>query len=222
MKSDTFWHYFDTEARPKLALRADTFAKMFAYLDAFDRPVGIVETGCVRKAGNWAGDGGSTILFDKYAECHPGSAVHTVDIDPQATALCRTLVTERVTIHTGDSVMFLKRFADAPPQGFPSMDLLYLDSFDIDADYPFPSAFHHMKELTAISPAIRPRTLVVVDDSPSRFFGVIENGKFRPTSPPKIGGKGELIAEYAAQIGAEQVFMGYQCGWTRFSGRAES
>jgi hypothetical protein len=222
VKSDTFWHYFDTEARPKLALRADTFARMFAYLDAFDRPVGIIETGCVRKAGNWAGDGGSTILFDTYAEWHPGSAVHTVDIDPQATALCRTLVSERVTIHTGDSVMFLKGFADAPPQGFPGIDLLYLDSFDLDLDNVFPSAFHHMKELTAISPVIRPQTLVVVDDSPSSFFGIVQNDTLTPTSAPKIGGKGKMIAEYAAQIGAEQVFTGYQCGWTRFSGRAES
>jgi hypothetical protein len=222
VKSDIFWHYFETEVRPKLAVRADTFARIFAYLDAFDRPVGIVETGCVRKSGNWAGDGGSTILFDKYAECHPGSFVHTVDIDPQATALCRALVTERVAIHTGDSVAFLKRFADAPPPGFPSIDLLYLDSFDLDPDNIFPSAFHHMKELTAISPAIRPETLVVVDDSPSSFLGVIENGKLMPISTPKIGGKGKLIAEYAGHIGAEQVFMGYQCGWTRFRGRAES
>ena len=87
MRSEEFWRYFDAQARPKLSIRADTFGKIFEYLDRFDRPVGIVETGCVRKADNWAGDGGSTILFDKYAEFHEGTVVYTVDIDAQATSL---------------------------------------------------------------------------------------------------------------------------------------
>jgi len=215
MRSEPFWHYFDTEPRPKLALRAETFAKMFDYLDGFDRPVGIVETGCVRLAGNWAGDGGSTILFDKYAEFHAGTVVHTVDVDQQATSLCRTLVSERVTIHTADSVAFLKKFADAPPKDFPALDLLYLDSFDLNYDDVFPSAFHHMKELTAVGTMIRPKTLVVVDDSPFYFSGLIENNSLNLTTQPKIGGKGKLIAEYAQQVCAEQRFTGYQCGWTR-------
>ncbi len=51
-KNGKFWNWFDTEARPKLVTRADTFAKMFEYLDRFDRPVSIVETGCVRNVGN--------------------------------------------------------------------------------------------------------------------------------------------------------------------------
>jgi hypothetical protein len=37
---------------------------------------------------NWAGDGQSTILFDKYAEFHPGSVFYSVYLDPKATAFC--------------------------------------------------------------------------------------------------------------------------------------
>ncbi len=221
MRSEEFWRYFDAQARPKLSIRADTFGKIFEYLDRFDRPVGIVETGCVRKADNWAGDGGSTILFDKYAEFHEGTVVYTVDIDAQATSLCRALVSERVKIHTGDSVAFLKTLADAPPNDLAAVDLVYLDSLDLEHDE-FPSAFHHLKELTAIAAMLHPETLVVVDDSPSHFSAVIDKGAVKLMTQPKIGGKGKFVADYAQQIGAEPCFVGYQCGWTRLTGRRQA
>jgi hypothetical protein len=214
MRSEAFWTYFDT-IKPQLAARAATLTRIFEYLDGFDRPVGIVETGCCRQAGNWTGDGGSTLLFDRYAQCHPGSAVLTVDIDPAATALCRSLVSSLVRIHTGDSVAFLRSLADAPPPDLPAVDLLYLDSYDVNFDDVFPSAFHHMKELVAIAPLVRARTLVVVDDSPSAFTGFINaEGQVLLVAPPKVGGKGKFVGEYAQHIGAEKIFESYQCGWT--------
>jgi FkbM family methyltransferase len=222
VRSEGFWSYFDVQARPRLALRADTFAKIFEYLDRFDRPVGIVETGCVRKADNWAGDGQSTILFDKYAEFHPGTVVYTVDIDEQATTVCRTLVSARVKIHTSDSIAFLKALADTPPNDLASVDLLYLDSIDLNLDDVFPSAFHHMKELTAVAAMIRPETLVVVDDSPSYFSAVIDKAAVKLVTQPKIGGMGKLIAEFAQRVGAESCFVGYQCGWTGLTGRRQA
>ena len=136
MRSDDFWNYFDQIARSKLARRADTFSKVFSYLDRFDRPVIIVETGCVRQKEAWEGDGQSTILFDKYAEFHPGSIVYSVDIDPAAAALCRSLVRPEVLIHTGDSVAFLRSLADRPACEVKSIDLLYLDSYDVNLQYP--------------------------------------------------------------------------------------
>jgi hypothetical protein len=194
---------------------------MFEYLDSFDRPVGIVETGCVRQPGNWAGDGGSTILFDRYAQAHPGSTVHTVDIDPKATGLCRSCVSACVRIHTGDSVAFLRSLADGALDGpldtpLRNLDLLYLDSFDWNPNDSFPSAFHHLKELVAVAPLIRAETLVVVDDSPSSMVGFFDSkGAFNLVAQPRVDGKGKLIAEYAAQVGAQPHFSGYQCGWTR-------
>src|SRR5882724_6205759 len=213
MRAEGFWYYFNMEVRPQLGLRAETFSKIFEYLDGFDRPVGIIETGCVRKAGNWAGDGGSTILFDKYAISHEGSVVFTVDIDRHATALCRGLVSDRVQIHNGDSVAYLRGLAAAPPENLVALDLLYLDSFDLDLENVFPSAFHHMKEFTAVAPLIAPHTLVVVDDSPSVCAGIMNKGRFGVLTPPKIDGKGKLIADYARHLGVEPYFAEYQCGW---------
>jgi hypothetical protein len=217
MLSPEFWSWFGDIASPKLAHRTESFRKIFTYLDRFDWPIAIIETGCVRDRDNWAGDGQSTILFDKYTEFHSGSVVFSVDRSPQATALCRSLVSDRVRIHTGDSIAWLKSLTDDPPAELRHVDLLYLDSYDVDHNDDLPSAIHHLKELVAISPLLSAGTLVAVDDSPLLFIGVQNqnNNSVNLVRPPRIGGKGRLIAEYAAQIGAEVLFADYQCGWLR-------
>jgi len=218
VRSAEFWDFYES-LRSALAHRSQTFARMFEYLDRLDRPVGIIETGCVRAAGNWRGDGGSTVLFDKYAQTHAGSAVHSVDIDAKATELCRSLVSNRVTIHTGDSVKFLEIAAAAAEPDSQVLDLLYLDSFDLDKANPLPSALHHLMELTASAPLIRPDTMVVVDDSFLSIQGIAgPNGQIQVVAEPTIDGKGRFIAEYARHVGAEMMFQGYQCGWIKMRG----
>ena len=218
MHSSEFWTMFDTMIKPELGARAETFAAMFAHLDQFDRPVGIIETGCVRRAGNWSGDGGSTLLFDTYAKFHPGSVVYSVDLSEEAVRLCRGLVSANVTVHCGDSVAYLKTLVDRPPANLPSLDLLYLDSYDVDMDFPDPSAVHHLKELVAISPMLNAKTLVAVDDAPLTIRGYNAAGNFSVVGKPSIGGKGKYIADYANQVGALPAFASYQCGWTGFRG----
>jgi hypothetical protein len=222
MRSPDFWAYFDEVAGPLLAHRAAGFRKIFTYLDRFDRPVGIVETGCVRHKDNWAGDGHSTIMFDRYVEFHPPSVAYSVDRDAMAVALCQSVVGERTRVQCGDSVAYLKSLADDPPSELVSIDLLYLDSYDVNFDDPLPSAIHHLKELAAITPLLSAETLVVVDDSPTLVLGIPAGANsVEPIRPPRIGGKGQLIAEYAAQIGAELFFAEYQCGW-RHLGRVST
>lgn len=216
MRPAGFWSFFES-IRPKLGARAESFELAFAYLDQFERPVTIVETGCVRQEGNWGGDGGSTLLFDRYAQEVPGSRVFTVDLSPEATRVCQSLVSETVQVHTGDSVAFLQSLADDPPPGFTTVDLLYLDSYDVSFTDPMPSALHHMKELIAAAPMIRPDTMILLDDSPSSYTGfVTPSGQLSLIGTPSIGGKGKLIADYAKHIGANQMYQGYQCAWTGF------
>jgi hypothetical protein len=210
--SAVFWKYFDADVAPHLMHRADGFRKIFAYLDGFERPVGIIETGCMRKDYDW-GDGKSTLLFTKYAEWHPASVVYSVDLDPTAVELCRSLVGEGVRLHCGDSVAFLKSLADQPPADLAAIDLLYLDSYDVDFDNPLPSAIHHLKELVAIAPLLSAETLVVVDDSPMSVLAVPQGGQLNLVSQPRVSGKGKLVAEYAEQIGAKRLISGYQMGW---------
>ena len=44
--------------------------------------------------------------------------------------------------------------------------MFYLDSFDVDWRYTYPSAAHHLKELTSITRLLHKDTLVVVDPLP--------------------------------------------------------
>lgn len=214
MATADFWKYFNEEIYPQLGFRQSTFKKIFEYLDSLQRPVFIVETGCVRNVGTYQGEGQSTLMFDKFASAVPGSVVYTVDIDPNATALCSTLVSPTVKVHTGDSVGFLRDVAINPPKQFPSVDLLYLDSYDVDFSNPHPSALHHIKELLAASPIVNDGTLVALDDSPSDAVLLInDTGTVSFFSKPVISGKGKYIAEYADSVNARLQFSGYQCGW---------
>ena len=214
MRSDEFWGYFDGTFRPLLAAREESLSSIFSYLDAFDRPVGIIETGCCRSKEHWICDGGSTVLFDLYARTHPGSSVYSVDINPEATALCRGMVSDTVNLHTGDSIAYLRSFSDNPPPGF-QLDLLYLDSYGPDFDNLTPSALHHMKEYAAIAPLVTEKTLVVIDDAFGEYFASVKNGQFFIIRSIPISGKAKFFAEFAREVGADLHFSGYQCGWTK-------
>lgn len=211
-----FWSFFEAEAYPKLAHRQESLKYVFEYLDRLRRPVFIVETGCVRNMGTWYGEGQSTVLFDKFVSALPGSVMHSVDLDPKATQLCRGIVSGNVNVHTSDSVIFLRQLAKTPPDGFDRIDVLYLDSYDVDFANPHASALHHMKELIAVSTLIGPETLVVIDDAPleANFINTPDGIAF--ISQPVVSGKGKYVAEYANSIGLKPVFSGYQVGWIGF------
>lgn len=211
-----FWTYFAAEAEPRLHVRATTFRAIFEHLDTLAHPLTIVETGCARREGAWS-DGQSTVLFDRYVTARgDGSHCHSIDLSAESVAACRAMVGPGVTVHQGDSVRTLHRLCrDGTLRG--PVDLLYLDSFDLDVVYWFPAAAHHLKEFIAAAPRIGPATLVAVDDSPTDTL-LVRAGEQNWTAlyPPRIGGKGSLIAEYAAAVGAREVFSSYQVAWTGF------
>ncbi len=192
-----FWQSF-TLIKPSLGIRAETFEAMFKYLDGFNRPVSILETGCAHLIEAWAGHGKSTVLFDWYVQDR-GGLVHTVDINPENTKLCNEMTSDKVKIHTGDSIDYLKSLTDISP------DLVYLDSYDWTESEAFESALHCANEFQAIKPILRHDTLIVVDDSLSETQGSI---KF-------VSGKGAFLGYYANKKGAKALFQDYQIGWTR-------
>ncbi|MEI6188174.1 MAG: hypothetical protein WCP46_06725 [Alphaproteobacteria bacterium] len=195
---------------------------MFEYLDLIIGKIIIVETGCVRNPDPWAmtGEGHSTLLFDQYVKKrNDGSMVFTVDINPESVAVCRTLVSNNVTIYEGDSVSYLNNLSQKLLSEGHFINLLYLDSYDVDFNYWYPSAAHHLKELLSARRAINSNTLVVVDDSPMNANLVLDNeGTYHLDKfyKPIVGGKGRLVAEYADQVGAKTLFSHYQHGWNGF------
>jgi hypothetical protein len=217
-KSSEFWSFFDGEAASRLALRANTFRKMFEYLDRLDTPINIIETGCARIKDDWSGEGQSTILFDRYIHCHAAeSKLYSVDINKSATDYARTFIGPKTALTNDDSVRYLAKLtADFLANG-QTADLVYLDAYDLDWHHWYPSAAHHLMELCSVLRILRKDTLVVVDDCAiSAHFVRGNNNAINFVSPPIIGGKGRMVAEFAARVGAKVEFSEYQAGWSGF------
>ena len=210
MAARSFLELFDAEYAPKLGLRSETFRRAFELLEATGKTrYSIVETGCARAEGNWQGDGQSTLLFDRFVSCRGGS-VRSVDIDAEACARLRTRVGPKVEVTCGDSVAYLR---DLAREGSVDIDLLYLDSHDLDWSNPHPAALHHLHELCAVMPLLASGTLVMVDDTARSQARVAHRGAELIVHDFGVSGKGAYVAEYFARIGCAPAIEGYQYGW---------
>ncbi len=180
---------FDIEYLPKLGMRAPTFRAVIR--EAVARKVkSIVETGCIRKEDNWEGDGQSTVIWTDYIKWQSGNFA-TIDIDQDAIELVRRVCPEAAAI-VGDSVTALDK-------GKPLIDLLYLDSFDVDMANAGPAAMHCLFEFCAARPRLHSGSIVFIDDS--------------PMGPDGIGGKGAFVYKYFQHLGIQPFTWGYQIAW---------
>ena len=185
-----FLEYFDNNYSNKLSKRSKTFRKLFELLEEKNKESYlIVETGCARGTNNYDGDGMSTVLFDKFINFHNGLVI-SVDIDEAHCNLARSLVSEQTEVYCSDSVKFLWNF-----NYFPPIDLLYLDSFDINFNRPHLSMLHHMKELCAIIGKLEKGAIIAIDDN-----------------TPKSG-KGNYIADFMKDLGYKKIINEYQIAW---------
>lgn len=174
--------------------RADNFQFIFEYLEKIESPV-IVETGVMRADhGDMAfgDDGCSTFLFDQFINIHGGSFT-TVDISENNCNHARSKISNKSTVTCSDSIPFLWNFHE-------KVDMVYLDSYDIEFKNPVPSQVHHIKELACLLKNIKKGSLIVIDDHDAFFT----NGQI---------GKGTLVKEFMAQIGKTPIFENYQIGF---------
>jgi hypothetical protein len=180
------------EAHPAIwgdfLLRARTWPALLDAVRGLGRPPIIVETGSAR-------DNGSTWLFHRLL-MELGGSIHTVDLDPQLSEAMRRVAAEvdpdgRLHVHCGDSVAFLEAF-EGP------IDVLYLDSHDIDFTDPMPSMEHHRRELEAALPKLASTAIVAFDDTPKgpefRAHWMDELDHFSLLLP-RVPGKGTLAIE---------------------------
>lgn len=182
---------FDKNYAEKLGKRAHTFRKVFEVLESNSKEFyRIIETGCVRIKDNFEGDGMSTILFDVFVNYYDGTVL-SVDINEDHCKLARSFVSNKTKVVCSDSVKYLWNVVS---DGF--IDLLYLDSYDIDFDKPHASMFHHMKEFCAISGLLGDGSLVVVDDQRD-----------------EESGKGVYISKFMEGLGYKKFIDDYQIGW---------
>jgi len=210
MDKASFLPIFDAEYAERLGMRGETMRQAFQILESARKDAyTIVETGCARAEDNWRGDGQSTILFDRFVNHWDGSVL-TVDINEEACAKLRTRVSGKVSVTCLDSVRFLRELVRYDRL---RIDLLYLDSFDLDWQNPHPSGLHHLHELCAVMPRLSRGTLVVVDDSPRNVAMAQFKGKQVVIRDHGVAGKGGYVAEFFAKIGCAPVIEGYQHGW---------
>jgi hypothetical protein len=137
-------------------------------------------------------DGASTFIFDLFVNSYNG-CVLSVDINKKNVKDAKEIVSNKTKIFQMDSVKFLWNL----PKNY-SIDLLYLDSFDLELDNPHPSSLHHLKELCAVIKNLK-NTIIVIDDH-------------KVSSNQKIS-KGAYVKDFMLQIGAKLLFENYQIGF---------
>ena len=193
----SFIDKYNSEYAPNLSQRAATFRAMFIYLlNKQQKFHYIIETGTVHGTHSnirkRMAEGYSTVLFSEFVKEHNGKVL-SIDINAEHCEISRKLCNNsvQVDIITDDSVEYLWKFKPSHP-----IDLVYLDSFDLDANNPHPSAFHHIKEFLAIERHLQNGALIVVDDHVDDEIG-----------------KGTYIQQFFKNIGLTPFFKDYQIGW---------
>jgi hypothetical protein len=132
-----------------------SFRDLFARMGG--RPRTILETG----TSAWGVD--STRLFNAYVAAF-GGRLWTVDVREAAARAVLPDLCAGATAVVGDSVGFLRHWVAAHPGA--AADVVYLDSWDVDFRAPAPAAAHGLAEFAAVRPALRPGSLLLIDDTP--------------------------------------------------------
>jgi len=130
-----------------------TFRKLFELMRKLNKKeLTIVETGTSAVGVD------STTLFDSYVRKY-GGELYTVDINPYTSLLNKHKWSDRTKPVVSDSVKFLEEFNK-------EIDVLYLDSMDIDWLNPSNSMNHGFMELYKALPKMSNESLILIDDTP--------------------------------------------------------
>lgn len=143
-----------------------TFKRLFQEIEAKGcPPLIILETGTA-----YAGTK-STYLFDAYVHTY-GGTFWSVDISEETCQEARKNTGQNTHIICDDSVHFLETWVKEHTGQ--QADIVYLDSFDLDWNDPFPSGNHGLKEYKAILPALQKDSLLLIDDTPKTNDELLE------------------------------------------------
>lgn len=122
-----------------------------------NKPAVILETG----SSAWGTN--SSLLFDGYINSF-GGQFESVDLRIEPLINLRNLCASNTTLHCDDSVSWLNKWS-ANNKGV-KIDLLYLDSWDVDWISPAPSGLHGLAEFLAVSEHLKSGSLLLIDDTP--------------------------------------------------------
>lgn len=166
----------------------------------------IVETGCSTHQGTK-----STTLWDKFVNSYGGN-VYSVDLDNRAVTLANSVTSDKTLVTQSDSVEYLKTFTQP-------IDLLYLDSYDVDFSDPLPSANHHLNEFNAVKHLLHKGSVILIDDTPvsanwyDNAKSIPANSPMRTNFLPEMSGKGSLVNIELEKMNATKILHQYQVLW---------
>jgi hypothetical protein len=146
-----------------------TFKELFKNMST-TRPLNILESG-IASAGTQ-----STYLFNEFVRKY-GGRFWSVDVNPELVSKHAPKMCPATSLVCQDSVAFFNQWVARNEVA----DVVYLDSWDLDFYNPEPAGVHGLNEYRALVPAIRPGSLMLIDDTPS--------------SPYWIDGRGQVYAD---------------------------
>lgn len=142
-----------------------TFKRLFQEMQSLKTPL-ILESG-IASAGTH-----STYLFNEYVKKY-GGFFWSVDINHNLVDIHKGNMCPATQLICGDSVSFFKKWCTENKE----VDVIYLDSYDLDFYDPAPSGNHGLEEYKALIPSIRKNTLMLIDDTPVNTYWLDTRGQ---------------------------------------------
>ena len=202
--------HFESVSSPDHPCR-DTLTVALSMLNG--APATIVETG----SSAWGTN--SSRLFDAYVSSNGGS-FESVDIRLTPALGLSKDACARSRFYCDDSVSFLRSWSARNPGR--QIDLLYLDSWDLDVCDPLPSALHGLAEFLVARRHLRSGSLLLIDDTPASFeefakaHGAESRMDFR-RCVEDFGinpGKGALVHDFLTlHVSGRAIVQTYQLLW---------
>lgn len=165
----------------------------------------LVETGCSAHGTK------STLLWDNFVNLIDGQVI-SVDLNQDAVNKTNSLTSAKTHVTCSDSLIFLPSLTE-------QIDLLYLDSYDVDFLNPLLSAEHHLKEFNCVKHLLMKGSIVLIDDTPCSPEW-LDNGKYNEMYPTlkltynsEMCGKGSLVNKELEKMGAKKLMHQYQALW---------
>lgn len=172
-----------------------------------NKPSVIIETGTSAYGTD------SSRLFDSYVRNFGGN-FHSVDISPYPSKRLKFQHSKNSYFYVSDSVSFLENLRSS--LGISKIDLVYLDSWDVDWDNPTQCAIHGLAEFKLVQPYLKKGSVLVIDDTPNSLKWIpSEYHDVATKYEQKYGvlpGKGALIVkELKTNMNARKIWHDYNC-----------
>jgi hypothetical protein len=170
----------------KISEKSHINRKMFELLLTHfsKKSLNILETGSSGTHGS-----GSSSLFASYVILF-GGTFNTVDLNPKIKKSFEFFESENVKFHVEDSLNFIKEMKSSDIE---KLDIVYLDSFDLNIKNPGPSENHGLQEFLLLNEKLKKGAIISIDDTPDSFEKFSFDGKNLFNYIP---GKGRLVIEY--------------------------